>query len=116
MLRLIVMNRFIFFLSMLLYSTMAFSQGVVKGRVLDKISNEPLSYVNVRISPQGSETLLKGAVTDIDGKFAIDGLKNGDYTLTLTFVGYKNYTKNFSISSKNSSHHYAAISQKMLIP
>ena len=103
------MNRFILFIFLLLCSTMAFSQGLVKGRVLDKNTNEALSYVNVKISQQGSDALLKGAVTDIDGKFSIDGLRNGDYTLTLTFVGYKTYTRNFTISSKNSSHHYTAL-------
>ena len=103
------MNRFFLLLFLLLCHTMAFSQGVVKGRVLDKNTNEPLGYVNVKVSQQGSDALLKGGVTDVDGKFSVDGLRNGNYTLTLTFVGYKTHTKNFSISSKNLSHHYPAI-------
>ena len=103
------MNRFFLVLFLLLCHTMAFSQGVVKGRVLDKNTNEPLGYVNVKVSQQGSDALLKGGVTDVDGKFSVDGLRNGNYTLTLTFVGYKTHTKNFSISSKNLSHHYPAI-------
>ena len=103
------MNRFFLLLFLLLCHTMAFSQGVVKGRVLDKNTNEPLGYVNVKVSQQGSDALLKGGVTDVDGKFTVDGLRNGNYTLTLTFVGYKTHTKNFSISSKNLSHHYPAI-------
>ena len=86
---------------MLLCSMMASAQGFIKGRVLDKNTEEPLSYVNIKVSQQGRETLLKGAVTDLDGKFTINGLQNGDYTLTLTFVGYKTLTRNFSISSKN---------------
>ena len=103
------MNRFLLSILMLLCSMMASAQGFIKGRVLDKNTEEPLSYVNIKVSQQGRETLLKGAVTDLDGKFTINGLQNGDYTLTLTFVGYKTLTRNFSISSKNSSHNYPAL-------
>lgn len=101
------MNRFVFCFLMLLSSVaMASAQGVVKGKVLDKNTEEPLSYVNVKVSPRGSETLLKGGVTDIEGKFNVDGLKNGDYTLTLTFVGYKTLTRQFTISAKAPTHNF----------
>jgi hypothetical protein len=75
-------------------------------KVLDKNSDEALGFVNVKITPQGATTLVKGAVTDVDGKFIIQGLENGQYTLTLTFVGYKNLTRNFVISDKNKSVNY----------
>ena len=100
------MNRFIICMLLLFSMTTAIAQGVVKGKVLDKNTEEPLSYVNVKVSVRGNESLLKGGVTDTEGKFVIDGLKNGDYTLTLTFVGYKTLTRQFTISSKTPTHHY----------
>jgi hypothetical protein len=100
------MNRYIISILLLFSLTTAIAQGVIKGRVLDKNTEEPLSYVNVKVSPRGSETLLKGGVTDIEGRFTIDGLKNGDYTLTLTFVGFKTLTRQFTISSKTPTHNY----------
>ena len=87
----------------------ATAQGLIKGRVLDKANNEPLSFVNVKISNQGSDALVKGAVTDTEGHFAIDGLKGGQYTLTLTFVGYKTVTRNFAINERNRSHSMPAL-------
>ena len=87
----------------------ASAQGIVRGKVLDKNTEEPLSYVNVKVSQRGSETLLKGGVTDMEGKFVVDGLKNGDYTLTLTFVGYKTLTRQFTISAKTPTHHYTSL-------
>jgi iron complex outermembrane receptor protein len=102
----IVMARFIIFLMLLMNMTAASAQGIVKGKVLDKNSDEALGFVNVKITPQGATTLVKGAVTDVDGKFIIQGLENGQYTLTLTFVGYKNLTRNFVISDKNKSVNY----------
>ena len=71
---------------LLMNMTAASAQGIVKGKVLDKNSDEALGFVNVKITPQGATTLVKGAVTDVDGKFIIQGLENGQYTLTLTFV------------------------------
>ena len=87
----------------------ASAQGLIKGRVLDKSNNEPLSFVNVKIANQGSDALVKGAVTDIEGHFSIDGLKNGQYTLTLTFVGYRNVVRNFVINDRNRSHNFPAL-------
>ena len=95
------MNRFILFVLLLFSAMAATAQGLIKGRVLDKATGEPLSFVNVKISNQGSDALIKGAVTDTEGRFSIDGLKNGQYTLTLTFVGYRNLTRNFAVNDLN---------------
>ncbi len=56
----------------------------LKGVVIDKNSKETL--IGAVISVEGSDVK---AVTDIDGNFTLDGLKNGKYTLYIKYVGYK---------------------------
>ena len=56
----------------------------IKGSVIDKNSKETL--IGAVISVEGTDVK---AVTDIDGNFKLDGLKNGKYTLYIKYVGYK---------------------------
>ncbi len=85
----------------------AAAQGSVRGRVLDKQNDEALQFVNIRIM-QG-EKMVKGAVTDMNGAFAIGGLPDGQYTVSLSFVGYKNVNRPFSITPQNRRHTFPAI-------
>lgn len=77
--------------------------GSVKGKVTDAETHEPLSFVNVAVSPKGSTQIAGGVATDMDGNFEVDGLKEGTYVLTVSFVGYVNATREFSITK--STHH-----------
>ena len=72
---------FLFFIGLSLWS----QNGILKGRVLDATSNEPLPFVNVVVL--GTTT---GTVTDLDGNFQIFGLKPGFIRLSASFVGYNN--------------------------
>ncbi|MBN1925777.1 MAG: TonB-dependent receptor [Prolixibacteraceae bacterium] len=75
-------NLLIFFL--VLSSNLVFAQnGIIKGRVVDADSNEPLPFVNVVV--MGT---LKGAVTDLDGNFQMFNLDPGFIRLTTSFIGY----------------------------
>lgn len=76
------------------------NNGSVRGKVVDAQSKEPLEFVTVSVKQSGSTELLKGSVTDIDGTFRISGLGDGNYTLTITFIGYRELVKNFSIQPK----------------
>ena len=92
---------------MVLCAMGAAAQGSVKGHVLDKQTNEALQFVNVRVL-QGDK-LVKGAITDVSGSFTITGLANGQYTLSLTFMGYKPATRQFNITSQNHRHTFPTI-------
>ena len=61
----------------------AFAQQI-SGTVVDKKSNETL--IGAVVSVEGSNAK---AVTDNDGNFELNGLKNGKYTLNINYVGYK---------------------------
>ena len=58
-------------------------QAVLKGRVIEAVSNEPMPFVNVIVS--GTSI---GAVTDDDGNFQINGLKPGFVRVQASFIGY----------------------------
>lgn len=95
---------------MLLSAVLASAQGVVRGKVLDKESNTPLEFVNVKMtSVEDSTKMLDGSITDVSGRFTFKDLSDGHYRLTLTYVGYKTVIRNFAISSHNKSVSYAAI-------
>lgn len=56
----------------------------LKGVVIDKNSKETL--IGAVISIEGTDVK---AVTDVNGNFSFDGLKDGTYTLYIKYVGYK---------------------------
>ena len=85
------------FLFSLLVSTISFSQqGVIKGRVFDEISNEPI--VGGTVVLEGTTT---GSVTDFDGLYVIDKLEPGSYNIEVSFIGYEK-RKIFEIQVFNS--------------
>ena len=87
----------------ILPSLFIMAQGSVKGKVTDADSQEPLGFVNVAVSPKGSTQIAGGVATDLDGNFEVTGLKEGQYVLTVSFVGYVNATRDFSIT-KSTQH------------
>ena len=83
------------------------AQGVVRGKVIDRQSDEALQFVNIRVT-QGAK-LVKGAITDMDGAFNITGLADGKYDLTVSYVGYKDLKRTFTISPDNRRAHFNAL-------
>ncbi|MFN8335282.1 MAG: TonB-dependent receptor [Cyclobacteriaceae bacterium] len=79
------MKKILFIL--LLYSSLIHAQGTLTGIVTEEGSAQPLPGAQVLIS-----TTLKGDVTDVNGKFRIPAIPAGNYTLTVSFIGYQSQT------------------------
>ncbi len=103
------MNRFYILILFLAQMVCANAQGIVKGKVLDKNSDEPLGYVNVVVNKAGSSKMVKGAITDENGNFHIDELDYGNYELLVSFVGYKELKRRFSLSRDKNTSHFNAL-------
>jgi len=89
------MRKVISFFVVIMLAQLTFSQGLVKGIVVDKATNEPLIGVSVYSSASGV-----GASTALDGSFAIK-LSAGKQTLTVSYVGYSTKTVQVSTSNPN---------------
>ena len=92
------MKRFIIFFLLCLCAYTGWAQGIVKGKILDRQKSEPLGFVNIKVTEQSSDKFVGGGITDAGGNFNVSGLKDGKYTLTLTFMGYKDVTRQFEIT------------------
>ena len=93
------------------------AQGVVRGKVLDKQNDEALQFVTVRLTDSAGK-LAGGGMTDVKGAFNFQGLKDGNYTLQLTLMGYKEVKRNVQITPQKRTVHFNALymaeDQKML--
>ncbi|MBN8702831.1 MAG: outer membrane beta-barrel protein [Bacteroidetes bacterium] len=67
----------------ILSSVASFGQGSIKGKVVDVETGETVPGANVLI--EGTTT---GASTDFDGKFSINNLQEGTYTIVVKFISY----------------------------
>lgn len=67
--------------------------GKIAGKVYDGSNGSVLPEAIIRI-----DGLNKGAAADLDGKFEINGIKPGDYSVKVSFVGY--VTKNINVDVK----------------
>lgn len=74
--------------AMLLIAAIQGLAQTIVGTVTDAKNDEPL--IGAMVSVKGTDYK---AITDVDGKFKIDGLQpSRQYTLTVTYVGYKSFT------------------------
>lgn len=65
----------------------------ISGQVVEQISEEELI---------GATVILKGtsigSITDVDGRFTLSNVENGDYILEVSFLGFEKYTRNLSVT------------------
>ncbi|MCI4669305.1 MAG: TonB-dependent receptor [Bacteroidia bacterium] len=77
-----------FLLSLLFFSLLSYSaysqKGIIKGRLFNEISNQPLSFGTILI--QGTN---KGTFTDSLGKFELKNLEPGLVNLEARYAGFK---------------------------
>jgi hypothetical protein len=84
-------------LMLIIFSTDLFAQaGSISGKVTDKANGETLIGLTV-----GIEGTTKGAVTDIEGRYILQGLTPGKYTLSFRYLGYQ--TKSISAVEVNAN-------------
>ena len=69
----------------------------VTGKVVDANTRKVIDFANVSIM-QGDQ-LITGVVSDADGSFAIE-VKDGTYTLVVSFMGYSEQRKEITVASK----------------
>ena len=84
------------FLSFLLFfSTIAFSQFTVRGRITDSTSKEPLKAASVFC-----QNTTLGTTTNAQGEFSLT-LKSGGYDLIISYSGYQTITKRITGEENN---------------
>ena len=74
-------------------STLSYSQALVNisGRIMNK-GCHPLQGVTVHFNPLADSMLLTSTLTNTDGLFIVNNLKNGLYRFTINMIGYVPYT------------------------
>jgi len=61
----------------------------LSGMLKDKGANAPLSYASIVIKTEKDSTFITGTISDDEGRFNIQGIKPGNYTLIISLIGYK---------------------------
>ena len=79
----------------------AIAPGSIKGKIIDAQTKEALEFVNVRM--QKADGSVQGGITDQEGLFYIDNLPLGNYSLIISYMGYKTIEKELSITASNSN-------------
>ncbi|MDE6467781.1 MAG: carboxypeptidase-like regulatory domain-containing protein, partial [Muribaculaceae bacterium] len=73
----------------------------LNGNVKDAVSGEPLIQASLRVLAAKDSALVKGAVTDIDGRFNIQGIKAGKYIVEASYVGYNPVLRDITVADRN---------------
>ncbi|MCX6275502.1 MAG: TonB-dependent receptor [Bacteroidetes bacterium] len=63
--------------------------GKVSGVVIEKLNGKPIEFANIALYKTGSDKPEDGTVTDDKGLFKIKNIKNGNYRITVTFIGFE---------------------------
>ncbi|UOK43833.1 MULTISPECIES: TonB-dependent receptor domain-containing protein [Flavobacterium] len=81
--------------------------GSVSGKVIDKATKEPIGYASVSVKE--GDKVVTGAVTQDNGNFNITNLELKSYTLVVQFIGYKTFSKAFTLTSADKSINFGTI-------
>lgn len=71
----------------------------LKGKVVDVNTNQGIGYATAFVRISGTSDVVSGTVTDESGDFIIENLKQGNYEMVLSFIGYQTYIQNVSVHS-----------------
>ncbi len=84
-------------------------RGSISGILIDDTSQEPIPEANIRILAQKDSTYITGKASDKNGSFSIP-IKNGDYIVHISYIGYTDVFTNTSITGKNNTVNLGTVS------
>ena len=91
------MKKLIFILSLFIFKSSLLAQNsVLKGKILDISDGEPLIGATVKINYNNL-----GTTTNFDGDFMFENIQNGDYLLTVSYIGYLEQVIEIKVNSNS---------------
>ncbi len=88
-------------------------EGTLRGLVTNAEDGEVIPFANVLVK-DAKGNIVSGTITDMDGIFAISELDEGQYTLTVSYIGFSTKTfKNLKIESGKTKTMNAFLTEEM---
>ena len=91
-----MMKRLLLMIVVSVATMTAFAQRTVTGKVVEQDTKD--AVIQATASLLSGEKVVANAVTNMEGSFSIKAPSNGDYTLRVTYVGFKTYSKSIKIA------------------
>lgn len=77
----------------IMWYLLSFSQFTIKGIIVDE-EKQPLPYANVVL-----ENTYNGCYTDENGNFILRNIKQGSYSLKVSYIGYQTYIEKINVTT-----------------
>lgn len=74
-------------------------KGLIVGKLIDEITDEPVSEANIRILTQTDSLFVTGKASEKDGSFSIP-LPGGKYLVHISYIGYTDVWKETNVTAK----------------
>ena len=90
-----------FLFTLIIFSSInTFSQyGRIKGVLINRYENKPLSFANIILINNN-----QGTITDSNGEFLLDSLREGIYTIKINYAGFRDsIISNITVKNAQSS-------------
>lgn len=95
------MKKLAFLLFFLAIITNAFSQGAIKGKLVDSSGKNPLGLATVTVFKAADTTLITYRLSNPEGEFKVPGLPlNVDCRVVISYSGYDAFRKEFKLTSE----------------
>ena len=78
----------------------SFAQSTLTGKVIDSETGEALIASTVRVMSTDTTRMIAGNATTKDGAFTIKSVKDGNYILKVSYVGYRDFFRSINVQRK----------------
>jgi len=75
---------------------------LISGIVLDNKTGESLIGANLVLAKNDNSNILLGTTSNINGEFKFQNIEDGEYTLTISYIGYKSQSMTITYELNNS--------------
>ena len=73
--------------------------GKISGIIIDSETNQPVEFATVALTDASGKT-IDGTIADAKGKFGINKISDGKYSITISFIGYQPITRKVELEGK----------------
>jgi hypothetical protein len=92
------MKKLAWLFAILLSLSVKAQQGVVKGKLKDTLTNQPIAAATITLMTKADSSLVSFTMSNDKGEFTLTGIAEGKYRLLLTHLNYHNTVRNVDIT------------------